>query len=381
MRKPTAFCLLLLLSSVVVQATEPQAFTPIENSISYQKEHLLYQKGDEVSVIDMDLEWPEIVDYSAVKALQGYLCQKIFQTGTGIEDFKTGYQAFLSRFGSPVTQQFKTIPDDNKFCYVDCQLKKMGYQKGRFISYLLSYKCTPGKFSTQKGDTINSLITYDLMNNKVLTMNDLVRTGRIENGYYDDRLIQSIIKGADVESFDKISGLVFLDACLSDTRVFLSMLYLTEDETVPFTTQIEAAEMRNLLTKQARNILEKEVVAKNPEFIAEDSLYQGEPIYKKVEREPSYQGGQAALVNFLKSNVEYPADAASRKVEGTVLVSFVISKDGEVGNVKVIHPVSPDIDREAVRVIKLMPKWKPAELKGQKVNMAYKMPLAFRING
>jgi TonB family protein len=148
------------------------------------------------------------------------------------------------------------------------------------------------------------------------------------------------------------------------------MLYLTDEETVPFTTQIEAAEMRNLLTKQARNILEKEVVAKNPEFIAEDSLYQGEPIYKKVEREPSYQGGQAALVNFLKSNVEYPADAASRKIEGTVLVSFVISKDGEVGNVKVIHPVSPDIDREAVRVIKLMPKWKPAELKGQKVNMA-----------
>jgi len=380
MRRITAFCLLLLLSSAVSLAAGLQAFTPIENSISYQKEHLLYQKGDEMNVIDIDLEWPEVVDYSAVKALQGYLCQKIFQTGSGIENFKDGYQAFLSRFGHPVAQQFKTIPDDNKFCYVDCQLKKVGYEKGRFISYLLSYKCSPGKLSSQKGDTLNSLITYDLMNNRVLKMDDLVRTGRIANGFYDIRLIQTIIKGADIEANDNISGFVFLDACMEDSRLYFNMLYTTNDQVVPFTTQMEASEIRSMLTKQARNILEKAVPAKNPESVEVDSLYQGQPIYKKVDKDPSYKGGPEARADFLKSNVEYPLDAVSRKVQGSVLVSFIIDKDGDVCNVKVIRPVSPDIDREAVRVIKLMPKWQPGELNGQKVNVIYKMPIAFRIN-
>lgn len=380
MRKKIALCLLLAFSPVVSFAVGLQSFTPIENSISYQKEHLFYQKGDEMNVIDIDLEWPEAVDYSAVKTLQGYLCQKLFQTGCGVESLKDGYQTFLTRFGHPVTQQFKTIPDDNKFCYVDCQLKKVGYQKGRFISYFLSYQCSPGKLSSQKGDTLNSFITYDLMNNRVLKMDDLVRTGRIANGFYDIRLIQTIMKGSDIESNENISGFVFMDGCLKDSRLFFSMLYTTDNGVVPFTTQMEAGEIKNMLTKQAKNILEKPIPLKNLEFIDVDSLYQGQPVYKRVDKAPYYKGGQDSLVKFLKSNVKYPQDAANRNVQGSVLVSFVIDKEGNVGNVKVIRPVSPDIDREAVRVIKLMSGWEPGVLNGQKVDVVYNMPIVFRVS-
>ena len=67
-------------------------------------------------------------------------------------------------------------------------------------------------------------------------------------------------------------------------------------------------------------------------------------------------------------------------IESLVVVSFVIDKEGNVGNVKVIRPVSPDIDREAVRVIKLMSGWEPGVLNGQKVDVVYNMPIVFRVS-
>jgi len=102
-------------------------------------------------------------------------------------------------------------------------------------------------------------------------------------------------------------------------------------------------------------------------------------VFDGVEKMPEYPGGQAALFEYLQKNVKYPADAEKKKVEGRVLVTFVVNTDGSITDIEVVRKAFPSLDAEAVRVISGMPKWIPGEQKGQKVRVKYTVPLNFRL--
>ena len=102
-------------------------------------------------------------------------------------------------------------------------------------------------------------------------------------------------------------------------------------------------------------------------------------VFDVVEKMPEYPGGQAALFEYLQKNVKYPADAEKKKVEGRVLVTFVVNTDGSITDIEVVRKTFPSLDAEAVRVISGMPRWKPGEQKGQKVRVKYTVPLSFRL--
>lgn len=102
-------------------------------------------------------------------------------------------------------------------------------------------------------------------------------------------------------------------------------------------------------------------------------------VFDVVEKMPEYPGGQAALFEYLQKNVKYPADAEKKKVEGRVLVTFVVNTDGSITDIEVVRKAFPSLDAEAVRVISGMPRWKPGEQKGQKVRVKYTVPLTFRL--
>lgn len=102
-------------------------------------------------------------------------------------------------------------------------------------------------------------------------------------------------------------------------------------------------------------------------------------VFDVVEKMPEYPGGQAALFEYLQKSVKYPADAEKKKVEGRVLVTFVVNTDGSITDIEVVRKTFPSLDAEAVRVISGMPKWKPGEQKGQKVRVKYTVPLTFRL--
>ena len=102
-------------------------------------------------------------------------------------------------------------------------------------------------------------------------------------------------------------------------------------------------------------------------------------VFDVVEKMPEYPGGQAALFEYLQKNVKYPADAEKKKVEGRVLVTFVVNTDGSITDIEVVRKTFPSLDAEAIRVISGMPRWKPGEQKGQKVRVKYTVPLTFRL--
>ena len=104
-----------------------------------------------------------------------------------------------------------------------------------------------------------------------------------------------------------------------------------------------------------------------------------EKVYEMVEQMPEYPGGMPALIEFLKSNMKYPKDAETQKVEGKVLVLFVVETDGSISDVKVAKKVFPSLDAEAVRVVQAMPKWAPGKIKGRSVKVRYTLPIMFRL--
>jgi protein TonB len=102
-------------------------------------------------------------------------------------------------------------------------------------------------------------------------------------------------------------------------------------------------------------------------------------IFTVVEELPEFPGGDEARMKFLKDNLEYPRIAREAGLEGKVYVGFVVEPDGRLTNFKVLRGRAPSLDEEALRVAKLMPKWKAGKQRGKAVRVQYQMPITFTL--
>lgn len=119
---------------------------------------------------------------------------------------------------------------------------------------------------------------------------------------------------------------------------------------------------------------------------AKEEIAQPEPpkeeenkVFDVVEEQPSFPGGQGALMQWLRDNIMYPVIAAENGIEGRVIVQFVVSKSGSISNVNVVRGVDPSLDKEAVRVVSNMPNWTPGKQNGTTVNVRYTLPVTFKL--
>ena len=134
------------------------------------------------------------------------------------------------------------------------------------------------------------------------------------------------------------------------------------------TDKPEEAERARLQAELAAE-LRKEAEAEDPN-----------KIYDNVEVLPEYPGGSAAMMRYLAQNVKYPQAAQENGRQGKVVVQFVVDTDGSIINAHVLTSVDPDLDKEALRVIKSMPRWTPGKQKGKPVRVKYKVPVNFRLS-
>ena len=104
-------------------------------------------------------------------------------------------------------------------------------------------------------------------------------------------------------------------------------------------------------------------------------------VYNSVEQMPRFPGGEAGLMRYLQGNIKYPPEAAKNDIEGRVIVQFIIDKTGQVGEVKVVRPISEELDAEAVRVVKALPKFEPGRQDGEAVSVWYTLPINFKLQG
>lgn len=101
---------------------------------------------------------------------------------------------------------------------------------------------------------------------------------------------------------------------------------------------------------------------------------------KEVDKMPEFPGGSDAMTKFIIDNVKYPEEAKTKGIEGKVLVSFIVSKTGNLNKIEVKQKVNDELDAEAIRVVKLMPSWTPGESKGKTVDVEMVLPIQFKLS-
>ncbi|MCM1021983.1 MAG: energy transducer TonB [Muribaculum sp.] len=104
-------------------------------------------------------------------------------------------------------------------------------------------------------------------------------------------------------------------------------------------------------------------------------------VFTAVEQMPQFPGGDAALMTYLSKNLKYPPVAMENNIQGNVIVMFVVTKTGKIGEVKIARSKDPDLDKEAIRVVKSLPDFIPGKMNGQPVNVWYTLPVRFKLQG
>lgn len=102
-------------------------------------------------------------------------------------------------------------------------------------------------------------------------------------------------------------------------------------------------------------------------------------ILTEVGESPEFPGGDYARMKFLQDNIMYPRAAREKGFQGTVYITFVVERDGRISDVRVLRGIHPSIDKEAVRVVRMMPKWKPGKHQGKLVRVQFNMPIKFTL--
>lgn len=117
-----------------------------------------------------------------------------------------------------------------------------------------------------------------------------------------------------------------------------------------------------------------------PVVKVEEEEESSQQIFMVVEEMPEFPGGQAALMSFIAKSIKYPVVAQENGIQGRVTCSFVVNKDGSIVDAEVIRGIDPSLDKEALRVINTMPKWKPGKQRGKPVRVKFTVPINFRLN-
>ncbi len=165
-------------------------------------------------------------------------------------------------------------------------------------------------------------------------------------------------------------------AIVEDEKVNAEDEIKTQDELKETTTAFGQSDFdkgtddRNVLLEHKDEIIveEKKPVEENKVFTA-------------VEQMPQFPGGEAELMKYIQKNLKYPPVAMENNIQGRVVVQFVVTKTGKIGEVKVARGRDPDLDKEAVRVVKSLPDFIPGKMNGQSVNVWYTLPITFKLQG
>lgn len=347
--------------------------------VSYEKQHYLYAQDDAMNVIDLDLEWPEMLNGQRHDSLQVALQRVLF--GHEALGWRQAAEKFLSRFGKPVRETLSRVPDDDKFCYVTCSLKEMGMWRGRFASFLAEVEVQPHKLSPNKASVVSRWLTYDLLNDRFLSCEDILRMNRIMVSYENSQLFSSLLLTHLPHPLEFTPMSITMAGQVGVGNGHLIVPFYAEDENGymgQFSAYIPLDSLDGFLTKDFTRLLSLPVDTHAPMAI---SLYEtgSDSIHAGAVVMPEFNLPGVDYKAYIQERIMLPALAKVENADTHVLASFVVEKDGTLSNISLLDPGSPSIDREVANLIRLMPRWKPGMKNEKKVRVRQMLPMSIRV--
>ncbi len=224
----------------------------------------------------------------------------------------------------------------------------------------------------------SNLVTTNLFAQKVYTICDVEPTysgGYISlmNFLSENIKYPEIAKANGVQGETLLSFIIEKDGTISNIEVLKSLSKECDEEAVRVLKLMPKWESGKRKNKSIRFKMNMPISFSLTNDKGQDS------IYSECEESPEFKGGDDSLNNFLGRNIKYPRIAKENGDQGKVIAAFVIEKDGSISNIKIIKSVSKECDEEVIRLIKLLPKWKPAKQNGEFVRSQYFLPITFNL--
>ena len=370
--KKTVIILIMLMTAFAMKAQQ----TLSRYDISYITEHHVLGKDGFVNVVDIDFEWPEIVEFGKAEKLQKALCDSLFRYYS--QDMATSKQHYLDSMGHKIVK-LDTIPDDDAFNYNNLSLKEIGLRQGRFISLLATYEYNMCKRKGGKHQIIDYCITYDVNNDVILNEKDLLDleyvlgSGDNQFGNYVYSLFSknnatTLIGPLPVTETNMSFKLYNADATSS-------MIYVNNDYVGhlrrPYKKMLKAEP--KLLRSMVLDTLKNAASQSSSDVV--DTCY----IYNKVEEQPFFELNGEKLPQYIASHLELPKEVNVEKPMKRALVRFVVERDGSLSNFHIIQPSSPIVDRCIIGLLSLMPYWTPGKIHNQPVRSVCIVPITIQL--
>ena len=387
--------LFLVLTTVFCMAS----LTPVKaakGEMKYNVEYIIQQrlfvKGQQVTLLNTNLEWPVCVAGTDVSALRNYLSQLFF------DGQQASPRSALETYAQSLGTEIHAMPEGEGYQvqYVDLFLQVLGGVEGQYISfYALKQKRKSDSAKAEERDL--RMFTYNLVKDKVLTAGDiLVSTIFPKESLHeefmeylyaiDERLrdneglLETTVK-VDQSDVDKLPD----QACLLPEGVALNFKVLSNGMASDRLTLLPRADMDYWMKSSTKNwLLSKKRVGSDYVTPVKPIVVPQEgddscTVYDLVEEMPEFNGGERGLMEFIAKTAKYPDVEQRVGHQGKVVVAFVVERDGSVSSPAVISPISPILDREAVEAVIAMPAWKPGSHNGQPVRTRMVVPVTYKL--
>lgn len=326
--------------------------------VRYDKSHTLMRLGHDYHVVDMDIEWPVVIDSTSVSALQHEIASVVLSSDK--DDYDAAMHDFLAQYGTPVTGQLDSLPDDRRFCYVTASATIKSYSPGRYIVYQLDHKVAPQSLNSQPSADDHMICVYDLHTQQCLHLQNLMKTYQFQSSA-DNSLVTLLTSVLSDDQYNSLTDLEVLAVWPEDSLVGIRVRYGFNGTDYTSDLKIRYDYIKSMLTKRYRNLLKpasphQPVYASLPEVAGTDSLcFQTDvmPVAKDQDQMRRYLAAQTI---------------SAYQGSGTVLVSYVIDRAGKPRDVAVVSSVSPTADRWAASVVRGMPSMNPAMKNGHSVS-------------
>lgn len=345
------------------------------NIIKYINENNLYRKGNDVTVTKLNLEWPLELNGDGMANLQKELCKSLLDVDAStMED---GWIEFHNNLGTRISH----MPDSVTRHYYYADLQELWIEKGRYISFYLKKQVVDEQGKQQSAE--KKFLTYDLLNDEIIPV-DKVFTQYVDE--YSRATFESLIDHYSICDDDDKPGIDLtklpVDFALAGRAMFIGLGGPIDHDDFS-TLSINDLYQLGLLKRGFIKYVEGKTKPKKDKSIITpknfDTSLSTDSIHFRLSSLPHFPGGNDSLIVFLKNNTTYPESDLILKNEGRVVVSFVVEKDGSLSNLTIPAPLTPGLDREAIRVVRLMPKWVPGQVDGKNVRTYMQIPITFRL--
>lgn len=151
----------------------------------------------------------------------------------------------------------------------------------------------------------------------------------------------------------------------------------TTNRAKTFTVRKNSSAKSSSKSKITKELKENE--SSTETILSSDAVPSDDKVYDVVEEVPTFPGGEKALAKYLRDNLQYPSAASDNGIQGCVMLSFIVERDGSISHIEITRLVDPSLAKEAMRLVKSMPKWNPGKQNGKVVRTRYNLPINFRL--